>query len=590
MNRNKKLLLACVLCAALLTLSGCDGMEDGTIDYVNGHWVFTNSQTEQSTDITQLMSNPDDFYLAASAMSDEELRRSFDLLSSDQCARIFRNLGEDRAMTLAGRLTQAQVERLLTILNGHEKVQSLSDPAALAAVWQTLTTDEQLIALGGLSSEDYAALWTLLGGAAPSAMPDGVYAEATAAPDMSDPVYLASIWHTLTQQEQSALLSRLTSAQFVSLWSLLDEQGSAAIAGTADTAQASEHAVDAEQTPTPAHDIEGAEQTPAPQESPSVQNQPSELSAAAETEQRDSTRLTDPAALADAWFTLSPEEQLSAIAALTADQFVSLQELLSVRPKPSPSEEDVVFIPTPKPTATRTPAPTATPAPLPDETEETEPDWSDPEYLAGIWHTLSPKEQLSILSALTIDQYIALQELLAQRSDSEIRVPDDPESAGDEAATQEPLAPDTAVDDTAAPADDAPAKDHDSDTAEDDAAAPADDAPAEDHDSDAAEDDAAAPADDAPAEDHDSDAAEDDAAAPADDAPAEDHESDAAIDGIWMPEGGQIPDIPGPLLPDFVTQPDVEATPSEGLPVIGLPEPSKESLNTLSEILKSTAL
>ena len=75
-------------------------------------------------------------------------------------------------MALAGRLTQPQGERLLSALQGQEKVQGLTDPAALAAVWQTLTTDEQLMALSGLSSEAYATLWALLDGTTPSPSPD----------------------------------------------------------------------------------------------------------------------------------------------------------------------------------------------------------------------------------------------------------------------------------------------------------------------------------------------------------------------------------------------------------------------------------
>lgn len=125
-------------------------------------------------------------------------------------------------MALAGRLTQPQGERLLSALQGQEKVQGLTDPAALAAVWPSLTTDEQLMALAGLSSEAYAALWALLDGTTPSPSPDEALPGETDAPDMADPVYLADIWHTLTQQEQADVLGSMTSAQFVALWSLLD--------------------------------------------------------------------------------------------------------------------------------------------------------------------------------------------------------------------------------------------------------------------------------------------------------------------------------------------------------------------------------
>ncbi len=145
-----------------------------------------------------------------------------DMEDLEQGAELFRSLGEERAMALAGRLTQPQVERLLSALQGQEKVQGLTDPAALAAVWPSLTTDEQLMALAGLSSEAYATLWALLDGTTPSPSPDEALPGETDAPDMADPVYPAGIWHTLTQQEQADVLGSMTSAQFVALWSLLD--------------------------------------------------------------------------------------------------------------------------------------------------------------------------------------------------------------------------------------------------------------------------------------------------------------------------------------------------------------------------------
>lgn len=218
-----------------------------------------------------------------------------DMEDLEQGAELFRSLGEERAMALAGRLTQPQVERLLSALQGQEKVQGLTDPAALAAVWQTLTTDEQLMALSGLSSEAYATLWALLEGTTPSPSPDEALPEATAAPGVTDPAYLASIWHTLTQQEQSDVLSGLSSAQFVALWSLLDELGGAA---------------SGEATPAPSDGGADAEQTPAPQMETPV------------------PEITDPAALAEIWFGMTPEEQLDAIRRLTTEQFAALQELL----------------------------------------------------------------------------------------------------------------------------------------------------------------------------------------------------------------------------------------------------------------------
>lgn len=319
MKRNRKLALPLALGAALLTLSGCDGTQDGTLDYIDGHWVYTDAQTEQSTDVTQLLDNPDAFYAAASAMGDDELRSCFDRLTSGQCAELFRSLGEERAIALAGRLTQPQVERLLTALQGQERVQSLTDPAALAAVWPTLTTDEQLMALSVLSSEDYAALWALLDGATPSPVPDAPLPEATDAPDMTDPVYLEGIWHELSQQEQSGILGGLSSAQFVALRSLLDAQGSAASGeatpapsdGGTDAQQTLELQTSAPQTPEesseiPAesvHDSEGA----------SAQESDASPSSSPDTEQAHIALPTDPAALAEVWFTLSPQEQMSAM-------------------------------------------------------------------------------------------------------------------------------------------------------------------------------------------------------------------------------------------------------------------------------------
>ncbi|MGN0760092.1 MAG: hypothetical protein ACI4MU_12965, partial [Candidatus Ventricola sp.] len=218
-----------------------------------------------------------------------------DMEDLEQGAELFRSLGEERAMALAGRLTQPQGERLLSALQGQEKVQGLTDPAALAAVWPSLTTDEQLMALAGLSSEAYAALWALLDGAMPSPSPDEALPGETDAPDMADPVYPAGIWHTLTQQEQADVLGSLTSAQFVALWSLLDEPGGAA---------------SGEATPAPSVGGTDAQQTPAPQTETPV------------------PEITDPAALAEIWFGMTPEEQLDAIRRLTTEQFAALQELL----------------------------------------------------------------------------------------------------------------------------------------------------------------------------------------------------------------------------------------------------------------------
>lgn len=641
MKRNRELALALALGAALLTLSGCDGAKDGTIDYIDGHWVFTDAQTEQSMDVTQLLDHPDAFYAAASAMGDEELQRCFDQLTSGQCAELFRKLGEERAMALAGRLTQPQVERLLTALQGQERVLALTDPAALAAVWQTLTTDEQLMALSGLSSEDYAALWALLDSAAPSPTPDAALAGDTGAPDMTDPAYLAGIWHTLTREEQSDVLSGLSSAQFVTLWGLLDAQDSAADAPataeaagetSAPPAEADSMAA-AEQTPVPQTTApqtsddgttvpqtpdggmtapqtnDGGKtvpQTPAPQTSVPQESAPAqeqEVSATPDAERTPVPELTDPEALADIWFAMTPEEQLDAIKRLTAEQFAALQELLSTRPRATPAEEDAVFIPSPVPTVSPTPAPPAalptsgngeapeetvapevttspeetafpedtaspedtmspeetttpeettspedTAAPedtafpeettfpeetaspeetmspeqtvLPDDTQTPEPGWSDPAYLASIWHTLSPKEQLSILSRLTAEQYVALQELLNQMKDD---VADTP--ADGKLAQTEPHEP-------GAPADDAPVSEEE--------------------------------------------------------APGEAYKSDPAAGDAPVSESGSAPapDTPGHLPPSPTARPCNEATPSEALPTPAPSELSEDPLAALSRLLK----
>ena len=621
MVNGKKLVLALALVAALLTLSGCDGTQGGTIDYIEGHWVFTDAQTEQSTDVTQLLFSPDAFYAAACAMGDEELRSCFDLLTSGQCAELFRSLGEERAMALAGRLTQPQVERLLSALQGQEKVQGLTDPAALAAVWQTLTTDEQLMALSGLSSEAYATLWALLEGTTPSPSPDEALPEATAAPGVTDPAYLASIWHTLTQQEQADVLSGLSSAQFVALWSLLDEQGSAA-SGEATPAP-SDGEADAQQTPAPQTEtLQPAEmpdgafgetendgaggQMPGPQESTSEEEP--ETTDDPEADRTPVPEITDPAALAEIWFGMTPEEQLDAIRRLTAEQFAALQELLAARPRPTPVEEDIVFVPSPAPTVRPTPAPPAalpasgdsgvpeeteqleeterpveteqleeTERPVeteqtveterpeetelpeeteqPEETQTPEPDWSNPAYLAGIWHTLTPKEQLSILSTLTTEQYIALQELLDRMKDEAAGIPSGGEQedgegggkgpAGDEpgaAGTTEPGTPDSGVS--------APER------------------------GTAAEETKRPEAQDTPV--------------PEGGTAAEETEQPAAADGD-LPETEQgtvpTPGASGPQLPNRIAYPGTEATPTEGLPVPGTL--SEDSLTALSRLLKS---
>lgn len=620
MKRNRELALALALSAALLTLSGCDGAKDGTIDYIDGHWVFTDAQTEQSMDVTQLLDHPDAFYAAASATGDEELQRCFDQLTSGQCAELFRKLGEERAMALAGRLTQPQVERLLNALQGQERVLALTDPAALAAVWQTLTTDEQLMALSGLSSEDYAALWALLDSAAPSPTPDAALAWETGAPDMTDPAYLAGIWHTLTREEQSDVLSGLSSAQFVTLWGLLDAQDSAADAPA--TAQA---AGETSAPPAEADSMAAAEQTPVPQttapqtsddgttvpqtpdggttvpQTPEPQTsvpQEQEVSAVPDAERTPVPELTDPEALADVWFAMTPEEQLDAIKRLTAEQFAALQELLSARPRPTPAEEDAVFIPSPVPTVSPTPAPpaalptsgngeapeetaapevttspeetttpedtafpegtaspedtaapedtafpeettspedtafpegTASPGETtspedtvpPEDTQTPEPDWSDPAYLASIWHTLSPKEQLSILSRLTAEQYVALQELLNQMKDDAADTP-----ADGKPAQTEPHEP-------GAPADDAPVSEEEM--------------------------------------------------------PGEAYKSDPAAGDVPVSASGSAPapDTPGHLPPSPTARPCNEATPSEALPIPAPSELSEDPLATLSRLLKN---
>ncbi|MDO5377208.1 MAG: hypothetical protein Q4G52_02630 [Clostridia bacterium] len=445
MNKKQKARFAAALGLALAALSGCDGTQGGTIDYIDGHWVYVNEQTSESVDLTQLLENPDAFYTAASAMSDDELQRSFDLLSSAQCADLFRSLGEERALTLAGRLTQAQVERLLEILQAQDRVESLSEPAALAAVWHTLTTDEQLAALSGLSSDDYAALWALLGeeaASAPSVSPDPV-----STPDWADPAYLSGIWHTLTAEEQSAALSELSSAQFVSLWRLLEEQGAASPAASATPSPAAdggEIAPAASPSPLP----ESETQTQATPEQPESPAPPSAEAPTEEPEETAPEETPNPAAIAENWFAMTPEEQLAAINQMTAEQFAALEELLPARPKPTPAEEDVLFIPTAKPIqkpeSTPTPVPQASPdalSPEPEQTAPPEPDWNDPVYLAGIWHTLSPQEQLSVLSKLTTEQYIALQNLLAQTPSPAPSAPDDAQQAEGETPKSEP-APD----------------------------------------------------------------------------------------------------------------------------------------------------
>ena len=264
-----------------------------------------------------------------------------DMEDLEQGAELFRSLGEERAMALAGRLTQPQGERLLSALQGQEKVQGLTDPAALAAVWPSLTTDEQLMALAGLSSEAYATLWALLDGTTPSPSPDEALPGETDAPDMADPVYLADIWHTLTQQEQADVLGSLTSTQFVALWSLLDEPGGAA-SGEATPAP-SDDGTDAEQTPAPQTETPQPAATPdgafgetendgAGGQMPGLQESTSEeepeTTDAPEADRTPVPEITDPAALAEIWFGMTPEEQLDAIRRLTTEQFAALQELL----------------------------------------------------------------------------------------------------------------------------------------------------------------------------------------------------------------------------------------------------------------------
>lgn len=608
MVKEKRLALALALGAALLTLSGCDGTQGGTIDYIDGHWVFTDAQTEQSTDVTQLLSSPDAFYAAASAMGDEELRSCFDLLTSGQCAELFRSLGEERAMALAGRLTQPQVERLLSALNGQERIQNLTDPAALAAVWQTLTTDEQLMALSGLSSEDYAVLWALLDGATHSSSPDEAMPGETDAPDMTDLAYLASIWYTLTQQEQSDVLSGLSSAQFVALWSLLDELGGAA-SGEATPAP-SDGGTDAQQTPAPqtetpqpAETPDGAfgetendgagGQMPGPQESTSEQEP--ETTDDPEADRTPVPEITDPAALAEIWFGMTPEEQLDAIRRLTAEQFAALQELLATRPRPTPVEEDIVFVPSPAPTVRPTPAPPAalptsgdsgvpeeteqpveteqpeeTERPVeterpeetelpeeteqPEETQTPEPDWSNPAYLAGIWHTLTPKEQLSILSTLTTEQYIALQELLDRMKDEAAGIPSGGEQEDGEAGGEGPAGGEPGAAGTTEPG-----------TPDSGVSAP--------ERGTAAEETKRPEAQDTPE--------------PESGAAADETEQPAAADGD-LPETEQgtvpTPGTSGPQMPDRIAYPGTEATPSEGLHVPGAL--SEDSLTALSRLLK----
>ena len=263
-----------------------------------------------------------------------------DMEDLEQGAELFRSLGEERAMALAGRLTQPQGERLLSALQGQEKVQGLTDPAALAAVWPSLTTDEQLMALAGLSSEPYATLWALLDGTTPSPSPDEALPGETDAPDMADPVYLADIWHTLTQQEQADVLGSLTSTQFVALWSLLDEPGGAA-SGEATPAP-SDGGTDAQQTPAPQTETPQPAATPdgafgetendgAGGQMPGLQESTSEeepeTTDAPEADRTPVPEITDPAAV-EIWFGMTPEEQLDAIRRLTTEQFAVLQELL----------------------------------------------------------------------------------------------------------------------------------------------------------------------------------------------------------------------------------------------------------------------
>lgn len=264
-----------------------------------------------------------------------------DMEDLEQGAELFRSLGEERAMALAGRLTQPQGERLLSALQGQEKVQGLTDPAALAAVWPSLTTDEQLMALAGLSSEAYATLWALLDGTTPSPSPDEALPGETDAPDMADPVYLADIWHTLTQQEQADVLGSLTSTQFVALWSLLDEPGGAASGEV--TPAPSDGGTDAQQTPAPQTETPQPAATPdgafgetendgAGGQMPGLQESTSEeepeTTDAPEADRTPVLEITDPAALAEIWFGMTPEEQLDAIRRLTTEQFAALQELL----------------------------------------------------------------------------------------------------------------------------------------------------------------------------------------------------------------------------------------------------------------------
>ena len=158
---------------------------------------------------------------------------------------------------------------------------------------------------------------------------------------MADPVYLADIWHTLTQQEQADVLGSMTSAQFVALWSLLDEPGGAA-SGEATPAP-SDGGTDAEQTPAPQTETPQPAATPdgafgetendgAGGQMPGLQESTSEeepeTTDAPEADRTPVPEITDPAALAEIWFGMTPEEQLDAIRRLTTEQFAVLQELL----------------------------------------------------------------------------------------------------------------------------------------------------------------------------------------------------------------------------------------------------------------------
>lgn len=69
----------------------------------------------------------------------------------------------------------------------------------------------------------------------------------------------------------------------------------------------------------------------------------------------------------------------------------------------------------------------------------------DLSYLASIWHTLSPSEQLSTLSALSIDQYHTLQQLLVRRLNGKEGMPKDAELDGENVPAEQSAEPVEAV-------------------------------------------------------------------------------------------------------------------------------------------------